>query len=116
MNLRAVLSDKSPEELNSLTFEKVFQVFQDYLHEDEELEVVKVKHGYAVLIWYDKNQEYTTMETFSSPLELADFLAAQHEIIHELQLNGHGSRDLTEEEKGPLLKASQELLAKCFEN
>ncbi len=116
MNLRAVLSDKSPEELNSLTFEKVFQVFHDYLNEDDVIEIVKLKHGYAVLLWYEKNQEYTNMETFTSPLEFADFLASQHEIFHELQLDGNGSRDLSEEEKEPLVKASQELLLKCYQN
>ncbi len=115
MNLRNVLSDKSPEELNSLTYEKVFQVFQDYLSEDDVIEIVKLKHGYAALLWYEKNHEYTNMEAFTSPVELADFLAGQHEIFHEMQLDGNGSRDLTEEEKEPLIKASQELLAKCFE-
>ena len=34
-----------------MTFEKVLEVFNDYLNKDSVLEVVNTKRGYTVMIW-----------------------------------------------------------------
>lgn len=36
-----------------MTFEKVLEVFNDYLNKDSVLEVVNTKRGYTVMIWDD---------------------------------------------------------------
>ncbi len=36
-----------------MTFEQVFEIFEDYMEQDKELEVVKTKKGYLRIIWYD---------------------------------------------------------------
>ena len=37
-----------------MTFEKVLEVFNDYLNKDSVLEVVNTKRGYTVMIWDEK--------------------------------------------------------------
>lgn len=37
-----------------MTFEKVLEVFNDYLNKDSVLEVVNTKRGYTVMIWMKK--------------------------------------------------------------
>ena len=38
-----------------MTFEKVLEVFNDYLNKDSVLEVVNTKRGYTVMIWDEKD-------------------------------------------------------------
>ena len=103
-------------EEKALTFAKVIYVFSNYLNENQNVEVVKVKHGFAALLWDPKIQEYIITEGFQTPDELAVFLADSYYCYHELQVNGNGKRDLTPEEADEINKASEALLNKCFED
>lgn len=40
-----------------MTFEKVLEVFNDYLNKDSVLEVVNTKRGYTVMIWDEKDEQ-----------------------------------------------------------
>ena len=108
--------DVEASEDKALTFAKVIYVFSDYLNENQNVEVFKVKHGFAALLWDQKIQEYIIAEGFQTPEELAVFLADSYYCYHELQLNGNGKRDLTPEEADEINKASEALLNKCFED
>ena len=42
-----------------LTNEKVLEIFQDYLNEDQATEVVMTRHGYAVMLWDHAGQDWS---------------------------------------------------------
>ena len=108
--------DGEPSEEEPLTFAKVIYVFRDYLNENKNVEIIKVRHGYAALLWDEKIQEYIITEGFPTPEELAVFLSDSYYCYHELKVNGNGKRDLTPEEADEINEASEALLNKCFEN
>ena len=45
-----------------MTFEKVLEVFNDYLNKDSVLEVVNTKRGYTVMIWDEKDEQWFGVE------------------------------------------------------
>ena len=50
-----------------MTFEKVLEVFNDYLNKDSVLEVVNTKRGYTVMIWDEKDEQMVWCGTLQSP-------------------------------------------------
>ena len=50
-----------------MTFEKVLEVFNDYLNKDSVLEVVNTKRGYTVMIWDEKEWAMVWCGTLQSP-------------------------------------------------
>lgn len=44
------------------TNEKVLEIFQDYLNEDQATEVVMTRHGYAVMLWDHAGQDWSDVE------------------------------------------------------
>ncbi len=101
---------------DSLSYEKVLRVFSGYLKHDKEIEIARVEHGYAILVWNEKNKNYTGVDTVTSPEELAEQLAGSFNTFQLMLMSGEGAWDLTPEEKAPAEQAAQALLAKCFEN
>ncbi len=101
---------------DSLSYEKVLRVFSGFLKKDKETEVVRAEHGYAILVWNEKCQDYTDAEAVTSPEELAVHLASAYATFLQMLISGEGAWDLTPEEKAPTEKAAQALLDKCFEN
>ena len=100
--MKTAYGEDIPEDNSSLTYGKVMYVFKDYLAEDKDVEIVKVKHGYAVFVWNEKKQEYIISEGFPTPQEFASFLANSYAVFHELQVNDNGTRDLTPDEKAEM--------------
>lgn len=113
---KTAYGEADPSEEKDLTFAKVIYVFSDYLNENKNVEITKVRHGYAALLWDETKQEYIITEGFPTPEELATFLADSYYCYHELKVNGNGKRDLTPEEADEINEASEALLNKCFEN
>ncbi len=101
---------------DSLSYEKVLRVFSGYLKQDKEIEIVRVEHGYAILVWNEEYQNYTGAETVTSPQELAEQLAGSYNTFLLMLMSGEGAWDLTPEEKTPAEQSAQALLAKCLEN
>ena len=50
-----------------MTFEKVLEVFNDYLNKDSVLEVVNTKRGYTVMIWDEKDEQWFGVEHCKAP-------------------------------------------------
>lgn len=50
-----------------MTFEKVLEVFNDYLNKDSVLEVVNTKRGYTVMIWDEKDEQWFGVELAKPP-------------------------------------------------
>ena len=57
-----------------LTFEKVLEVFKDYLAEDARYEVVMTSHGYTVLEWDSKANTWAGEELCATPEIMRDVL------------------------------------------
>ena len=61
-----------------LTFEKVLEIFADYLTADETIEVYISRHG-CVRVEFDQDFHYCTGEVCHTPRELFDLLADERE-------------------------------------
>lgn len=57
-----------------LTFEKVMDVFKDYLAEDTRYEIVMTSHGYTVLEWDSKASAWAGEELCATPEIMRDVL------------------------------------------
>ena len=54
-----------------MTFEKVLEVFNDYLNKDSVLEVVNTKRGYTVMIWDEKDEQWFGVEKCQLVLKIS---------------------------------------------
>ena len=88
-----------------MTFEKVLEVFNDYLNKDSVLEVVNTKRGYTVMIWDEKDEQWFGVEHCKAP-GYRDFL--------EQQLT-HNRRSLTETEILDIQNRCEQLYDLCGE-
>ena len=57
-----------------LTFEKVMEVFKDYLTEDTRYEIVMTSRGYTVLEWDSKANTWAGEELCATPEIMGDVL------------------------------------------
>ena len=57
-----------------LTFEKVMEVFKDYLAEDTRYEIVMTSHGYTVLEWDSRANTWAGEELCATPEIMRDVL------------------------------------------
>ncbi len=57
-----------------LTFEKVLEVFKDYLATDGMYEIVMTSHGYTVLEWDAQLDDWTGVKRCATPQDMADAL------------------------------------------
>ena len=80
-----------------LTFEKVLEIFADYLAADETIEVYISRHG-CVRVEFDQNFHYCTGEVCHTPKELFDLLADDYRTYLEIELT-KGKREVTEDDE-----------------
>lgn len=57
-----------------LTFEKVLEIFQEYLDTDQALDVAWTKRGYAVMLWDYTSCDWSDVVCCATPEELFDKL------------------------------------------
>lgn len=57
-----------------LTYEKVLEMFKDYLAEDSNCEVILTKHGYTVMQWDEKSKSWYGVEYCETPEDLHEEL------------------------------------------
>ncbi len=57
-----------------LIFEKVMEVFKDYLTEDTRYEIVMTSHGYTVLEWDSSSNTWAGEELCATPEIMRDVL------------------------------------------
>ncbi len=79
-----------------LTFEKVLEIFADYLAADETTEVYISRHG-CVRVEFDQDFHYCSGEVCHTPKELLDLLADDYRTYLEIELT-KGRRELTEDD------------------
>ena len=92
-----------------LTFEKVLEIFADYLTADETIEVYISRHG-CVRVEFDQDFHYCSGEVCHTPKELFDLLADDYRTYLEIELT-KGRRELTEDDEDEKSKFSVEELA-----
>lgn len=57
-----------------LTNEKVLKIFKGYLDEDQALDVISTRRGYAVMLWDSAQQDWSDVECCQTPEILFDKL------------------------------------------
>ena len=50
-----------------MTYNKVFEVFQDYLSEDKDTEVLNTSRGYLVVMWETSDGDWVTSRLAEDP-------------------------------------------------
>lgn len=95
-----------------LTNEKVLNVFKDYLAQDPEYEVVLTSHGYTVMCWNTRGEEWLDVEFCKTPQDLLDALLSSYGNYLE-DLITHSERDLTERERHEIQDKKNTMKQKC---
>ena len=80
-----------------LTFERVLEIFADYLTADETIEVYISRHG-CVRVEFDQDFHYCSGEVCHTPKELFNLLADDYRTYVEIELT-KGRRELTEDDE-----------------
>ena len=96
-----------------LTFEKVLEVFKDYLEKDTICEVVTTKQGYTVMYWDSKSEVWYSVIYCKTPEIMRDtFLKSYFDFLEE-ELT-QNDRDATEAELEELHIACEEMRNSCI--
>ena len=97
-----------------LTNEKVLEVFKDYLSQEPEYEVVLTSHGYTVMCWNIKGEEWLDAEYCKTPQDLLDALLTSYGNYLE-DLIARSNRDLSEQEEREVQDKKNAMKQKCQE-
>ena len=97
-----------------LTFEKVLEVFADYLQQDPLYEVLLTSHGYTLLAWEPERDDWYSAEVTTTPGILLDKLIDAYASFREDQITD-SDRDLTRQEETEIKKECAQLRSKCLE-
>lgn len=96
-----------------LTFEKVMEVFADYLKKDPLYEVVLTSHGYTLMAWEPERSQWYSAEYMATPTDLMDSLLDAYTNFREDQITDN-DRDLTQQEQAELDGECSLLRDKCI--
>ena len=89
-----------------LTYEKVLEIFKDYLEQDKEIEVLVSRRGHVLIEWAGSFDFLDGGRLCSSPEDLFDALLDSSQGYEEILLT-KGRRELTPED-------TQKAKAKCL--
>ena len=94
-----------------LTFEKVLEIFEDYLAQDMELEVYKSRYGYVCvsLNGSPPDPPYCEGVVCQTPEELFDHLLVEYESFASIQLT-KGRREENEADEEQVRRLCQKYL------
>ncbi len=94
-----------------LTFEKVLEVFKDYLATDGMYEIVMTSHGYTVLEWDAQLGDWTGAKRCATPQDMMDALLYSYTGYLEYQAT-LARRELTEDDLAQVEVQRQIMLKK----
>lgn len=97
--------------MKMLTFEKVLEVFRDYLAEDTDCVVVLTKQGYTVIQWDENSKSWYGVEYCETPEDLQDELLSSYRM-NETEKLTKAKRKPTEEETKIIQALCQRLFNK----
>ena len=95
-----------------LTYEKVLDVFRDYLAEDAMFEIVMTHNGYIMLEWDERTKECLEAHTCRTPEAMLDELLGAYGNYVEFGLT-HGQRELTTADEAEIRRKQQAMADKC---
>lgn len=96
-----------------LTFEKVIEIFADYLKQDPLYEVVLTSYGYTLMAWEPERSQWYSAEYMATPKDLMDSLLDAYANFREDQITDN-DRDLTQQEQAELDRECSLLRDKCM--
>ena len=97
-----------------LTFEKVLEVFKEYLDEDNGYEVVNTSRGYTVMVQDNRQKEWDSSQIAPSPEALRDILLDNYESYLIYKMTDECKRDnLTDREREEIGAMRRNLLERC---
>lgn len=100
-----------------LTFEKVLDVFRDYLAEDKSYEVINTSQGYTVLSWDERQRAWYDAQLTETPEALRDILLGNYyEYLAYKMTKGYERDDPTEQEEQEIQEKCRALLERCRDN
>lgn len=97
-----------------LTFERILEVFADYLDADPDVEVILTRHGYTYLVWDSERRSWENCEACATPEELLDMLTGAVQTHEEFRLLG-GKRAPTDAETTEFAQTAEAYRRKCLE-
>lgn len=101
-----------------LTYEKILNVFQEYLAEDDSCEVLTTSQGYLVVDWNSRkiDSEWVTSRLCQKPEQLRDVLRSRYEEYQGYQLTGGYKRELLPSEDVDIQLMGQVMAERCNDN
>ena len=99
-----------------MTFEKVLQVFHDYLEEDPMYEIVTTSHGYALMEWDETEQNWNESFHLPTPESMLEKLLNVYQMYLTWQMLCDTDREeLNADERSKVAAQSEYLRRKCME-
>lgn len=95
-----------------MRFEKVLEIFKEYLAEDTNCEVVLTTHGYTVMQWEENSKSWYGVEYCETPEDLQEELLSSYRM-NEAEKITKTKRELTEEETASLEAEMRNIITKC---
>ena len=96
-----------------MTYNKVFEVFQDYLSKDKDTEVLNTSRGYLVVMWETSDGDWVTSRLAEDPEDLRDMLQERYVDFHSFQFSAEHERDPDKKEREKIERMGAELAARC---
>lgn len=96
-----------------MTYERVLEVFKDYLSADKDSELLNTSRGYLVLYWESCHNTWVTARLVQEPEELRDILRERYEEFQSYQFSQARKRDPDPVEREEIARMGAELAAKC---
>ena len=91
----------------------VLDVFEDYLAEDRNLELLWSKHGVTVGLWSENAQDWEDFTTCADAKSLCAELCKQYIAFHTVRLSQRCGHDLSTEEMQPILESCAVACKEC---
>ena len=93
-----------------MTFEKVLEIFKEQIKLDNNMEIIKFRHGYRIFIWDNIEQDYhPNGELITSPRELFNALLYETEHFLELKYTDPSTDRLDEIHKSEIKRIVSDL-------
>ena len=97
-----------------MTFEKVLEVFKDYLQQDQLYEVVFTRHGYTLMAWEPLRSTWYSAEYMATPEILMNGLLDAYANFMEDQITDN-ERDLTQQEIEEIQRQCSLFRGRCLD-
>ncbi len=99
-----------------LTYEKILEVFQEYLSEDKSCEVLHTSRGYLVVDWESEKNRWVTSRLCQTPEHLREVLRSRYEEYQGYCLTGGYKRELLPSEDADIKQMGEALAERCKES